>query len=49
MFAITEFSQNAQRTVCMLLAAAIVIANIGLSAVVAQYAQPHYSVTITQL
>jgi hypothetical protein len=49
MIAITEFSPNAQRTVCMLVAAVIVMANIGFSAIVAEAAQPHYSVTITQL
>lgn len=49
MFAITEFSRNTQRSLCMLMAAVIVIANIGLGALVAQSAQPHYSVTITQL
>ena len=49
MFAFTEFSQNAQRAVCMLAAAVIVVANIGLGGLVAQYAEPHYSVTITQL
>jgi hypothetical protein len=49
MIAITEISRNAQRAVCMLVAAVIVMANLGLGAVVAQSALPHYSVTITQL
>lgn len=49
MIAITEFSQSAQRTVCMLVAAVIVMANLALGAIVAESAQPHYSVTITQL
>lgn len=49
MLAITEFSRNAQRAICMLVAAVIVMANIGFGAMVAKSAEPGYSVTITQL
>lgn len=49
MFAITEFSRKTQRTVCMLAAAVIALANIGLGVLMAQHAGPHYLVTITQL
>ena len=50
MFALTEFSRTTQRTVCMLLSAAIVTLGL-LLAVVAADAPLHdgYSVTITQI
>jgi hypothetical protein len=38
MFAVTEFSRNTQRAVCMLLAAVIVSAGLSLGAFGAQYA-----------
>jgi len=38
MFAVTEFSRNAQRAICMLMAAVIVSAGLALGAFGAQYA-----------
>lgn len=50
MFALTEFSRNIQRAVCMLAAAVIVAASLSLAAYESQ-APLHggYSVTVTQL
>jgi len=50
MSALIEFSRNTQRTMCMLMSVAIVVAMLGFNAYEAQAAQPEgYSVTITQL
>ena len=50
MFALTEISQVTQRAVCMLMAAVIVAASIGIGAFAAQSAEhPGYSITIAQL
>jgi hypothetical protein len=50
MFALTDLSRNAQRTVCMLLSVVIVAASLSLGAYRAQSAlHSGYSVTVTQL
>ena len=50
MFALTDLSRNAQRTVCMLLSVVIVAAGFALGAYKAQSAlHSGYSVTVTQL
>jgi hypothetical protein len=50
MFALTDISRNAQRTVCMLLSAVIVAASLSIGAYQAQSAlHSGYSVTVTQL
>jgi hypothetical protein len=50
MFALTDISRNAQRTVCMLLSVVIVAASLAIGAYTAQSAlHSGYSVTVTQL
>jgi hypothetical protein len=49
MFTATDFSQTTQRAVSLLMAAVIVAATLAMGALVAQSAQPGYSVTVTQL
>jgi hypothetical protein len=50
MFAITDFTGNAQRAVCLMLSAVIVAASLSLGAYGSQASlRDGYSVTITQL
>jgi hypothetical protein len=50
MFAITDFTRNTQRAVCLMLSAVIVAATLSLGAYESQAAlREGYSVTITQL
>ena len=50
MFALTEFSRTTQRTLCMLVAVAIVVASFAFAEYKTQAAlHSGYSVTITQL
>lgn len=50
MTSLIDFSHNAQRAVCLLVAAVIVTASLSLAVFAAQRPQPtDYSVTITQL
>jgi hypothetical protein len=49
MYAVTEFSRNTQRTLCMLLSAAIVTVSLSLGVLGAQPVEHGYSVTVTQI
>lgn len=49
MYALTELSRNTQRTVCMLMSAAIVTVSLSLGAFAAQPETHGYSVTVTQI
>jgi hypothetical protein len=53
MFALTEISRNAQRAICMLMAAVIVAAGLSLGAFGAQYAlndaQAHFAAGVVRV
>jgi hypothetical protein len=49
MFALTQISRSTQQYICMALSALIVTASLSVGALMAEAAQPDYSVTITQI